>query len=58
MDTNTAYEKDGREFNQFHQKIIWCRNNCGRRTTMTGTGLCDFCWEKGRRLERKQRREQ
>src|SRR5699024_8480937 len=48
MNTEIAYEKNGKQFNRFHQEVIDCQVGCGRKTTMTGTGLCDFCWEAGR----------
>lgn len=54
MDTQVAYEKEGKKFNQFHHQIIDCTRECGRKTTATGTGLCDFCWESDREVYRKQ----
>lgn len=49
MDTKIVKIEDGKNTNRYGQEVIACENNCGRLTTMTGTGLCDFCWEKNRR---------
>lgn len=52
MDTTVKYCKQGQQFNRFGERIIDCRTGCGRSTTMLGTQLCDFCWEKGRKAIR------
>lgn len=43
METQIAFEKDGKNYNKFHEEIIKCKS-CGNPTTMLGTKLCDHCW--------------
>ncbi|MCP4161174.1 MAG: hypothetical protein GY760_13960 [Deltaproteobacteria bacterium] len=45
MDTHVVSTIEGKRFNKLGHEIISCSNECGRDTTMTGTNLCDFCWE-------------
>lgn len=45
MDTSIVGKNaQGQDINQFKQPVIDCATGCGRKTTMTGTRLCDFCW--------------
>lgn len=43
MDTHIVKNKDGRAYNQYDEEVISCVG-CGRPTTMTGTELCDYCF--------------
>lgn len=38
---------NGKRYNKSGEEIINCIY-CGNNTTMLGTKLCDFCWEKNR----------
>ena len=49
MDTKVAYIVSGVRFNKDGEDIVTCKD-CGDDTTMSGTKLCDLCWEI-RRLE-------
>ncbi|TJY57178.1 hypothetical protein E4T66_17355 [Sinimarinibacterium sp. CAU 1509] len=51
MDVNVFSYHHGAAFNRWHERIIDCATGCGRKTTMTGTGLCDQCWEGQRRAQ-------
>lgn len=51
MDTHIVRSVDGQHFNRCHEQVIDCSNDCGRKTTMIGTQLCDHCWEGQRRVE-------
>lgn len=52
MDTHvTKTDESGKRFNKWSDEVIACSNGCGRDTTMTGTKLCDHCWEENRRNE-------
>lgn len=44
-------DSTGKTYNSDGQEVIDCKRKCGNLTTMTGTGLCDFCWEKDRKAE-------
>jgi hypothetical protein len=43
METHIVRNKDGKNYNQFDEEVIECKI-CQRPTTMTGTGLCDYCY--------------
>lgn len=49
MDIQVAYEKDGKKYNRFDQRIIPCAI-CGEGTTMLGTEHCDRCHELDSRI--------
>lgn len=53
MNTLVAKEENGKMYNSEGDQLVICKNGCGRKTTMLGTGLCDFCWEDQRRLDNK-----
>ncbi len=44
MDVVVAKKVGDKKYNKHGQEIIPCRF-CGAGTTMTGTRLCDRCWE-------------
>ncbi len=44
MDTTIVKTVDGVDLNCFGQPVIDCKFCCGRKTTMTGTRQCDFCY--------------
>lgn len=53
MNTTIVQRKDGKAFNEWGQEVIPCDARCGKLTTMitmTGTGLCDACWERRRHI--------
>lgn len=54
MNTKIIRVEKGKQYNSYNQEVIACSNGCGRYTTMTGTKLCDFCWEENRRKENNQ----
>lgn len=43
---------EGKDVNSDGEQVIDCKENCGRKTTMLGTRMCDFCWERERRERR------
>ena len=43
MDTQVYKTIDGKRYNKFHDEIIDCKI-CSKPTTMTGTKLCNRCW--------------
>lgn len=43
MDTQIIKRTEEGDFNRWGQKVIACRFNCGRVTTMLGTRECDRC---------------
>lgn len=53
MDTHIVKVENGKSYNRFGEQVIDCKTGCGRKTTMTGTKLCDFCWEEDRKDQRK-----
>jgi hypothetical protein len=54
MEMRIAEHRDGKKFNRFGDELIDCAAGCGRKTTMLGTKLCDYCWEKERHDRRKE----
>lgn len=42
----------GEDVNSDREVVIECKTACGRKTTMTGTEVCDHCWEAERRVWR------
>jgi hypothetical protein len=54
MNIHITKTKGGKSYNSDHQEVIKCNTGCGRLTTMTGTGLCDHCWEKSRRIKQQE----
>ena len=44
METTIIYSKDNKNYNRYGEEVVFCKN-CGAPTTMTGTKLCDGCWE-------------
>ncbi len=53
MDTYIVKVEKGKSYNRFGEQVIDCKTGCGRKTTMTGTKLCDFCWEEDRKEQQK-----
>lgn len=47
----TRIDETGTKFNSDGEEVISCSTGCGTLTTMTGTKLCDACWEANRRKE-------
>lgn len=45
MDTRVVREENGVRYNRFDEEVVACSGDCGQDTTMTGTQLCDACWE-------------
>ena len=52
MNLFTVKTENGKNYNSDGQQVIKCSTGCGELTTMTGTKLCDYCWEKARRNNR------
>lgn len=50
MDVQVVKTENGNRFNQFGEQIVDCRL-CSRATTMSGTKLCDRCWELERQIK-------
>lgn len=50
MNVEIVKSDESGDYNKFGQKVIDCRL-CGGKTTMTGTKLCDPCWELEVRIE-------
>jgi hypothetical protein len=53
MDVEVIKTVAGKQYNRFNEQLVACQKACGRLTTMTGTRLCDFCWESEREDQRK-----
>jgi hypothetical protein len=52
METQVVKSNEkGERFNRWNELVIACKTGCGRDTTMTGTCLCDHCWEGQRAAE-------
>jgi hypothetical protein len=50
MNTHVMGQNEsGQNINSDGQVVLDCKTGCGRKTTMDGTKLCDFCWEAQRR---------
>lgn len=50
MDTHVVGKNSqGQDVNRWGELVLACKTGCGRKTTMDGTKLCDFCWEQQRR---------
>ena len=50
MDTYVVGKNSqGQDVNRYGEVVLACKTGCGRKTTMDGTKLCDFCWEADRR---------
>lgn len=50
MDTHVVGKNQkGQDVNRDGEVVLACKTGCGRKTTMDGTKLCDFCWEADRR---------
>jgi len=43
MNTHIVLRKNGKDYNEFGDEVIDCKC-CGEPTTMTGTKLCDKCF--------------
>lgn len=42
-------EIDGKQYNKYGELIIICKQCSKNKTTMTGTCLCDSCWEENKK---------
>ena len=52
MNTNIVKTEDGVDYNNYDQPVMTCKNEgCNELTTMTGTQLCDGCWEERRKSD-------
>lgn len=44
METKIVKIENGKNYNKFGEEVVECKS-CTSNTTMTGTKLCDKCWE-------------
>ena len=49
MDTYIVKTEMGKSYNRQGIEVVSCKKECGQKTLMKGTGLCDACWEEDRR---------